>query len=224
MLLEVEDVSHRYGPVDVLHRIDLTVEAGECLAIVGANGAGKSTLLRLVTGRERPSEGLVTFDGAEVSEDDLAVRLGVAAVLGDPAFYPDLTAREHLELVAAAFGLGRDAQTLADEELRNCGLATRGEELPATFSAGQKQALFLAAALIRPRRLLVLDEPEQHLDPDARRALGERFRALAGAGVAVVFSTHQTELARAAADRALVLRNGRTYGLGAARDVLDRLA
>jgi ABC-2 type transport system ATP-binding protein len=221
VLLDVDGVSHRYGDNVVLHDISFSVRAGECLALVGSNGAGKSTLLRLMTGRERPSEGSVRFDDREIHEDDLAIRRNVAAVLGDPVFYPDLSAREHLELVMVAHGLGEHASGRAESALADVGLAGRGDDLPTKFSAGQKQALFLAAALVRPKQLLIADEPEQHLDPEARVALGERIRALMREGVAVCFSTHQRDLALAAADRVMLLEHGRCVALGNAADVLD---
>jgi ABC-2 type transport system ATP-binding protein len=209
VLLRVDGVSHRYGGTDVLHDIAFAVEPGECLALVGANGAGKSTLLRLLAGREKPSEGRVQFDAHDIDENDREIRREVAAVLGDPVFYPDLTAREHLELVIAAHGLGSEAPERADAALTVFGLIERADDGPSKFSAGQKQALFLASALVRPRRLVLMDEPEQHLDPDARLRLTDRFRALTEEGVAVVFSTHQADLARAAADHVLVMHNGR---------------
>jgi ABC-type multidrug transport system ATPase subunit len=221
-LLRVEDVSHQYGGVEVLRDIACTVAPGDCLALVGPNGAGKSTLLRLLAGREKPSQGRVYFDDREVREDELAVRCDVAAVLGDPVFYPDLTAREHLELVIAAHGLGSEASERAEGALDAFGLAGRGDDLPTKFSAGQKQSLFLASAFVRPRRLILMDEPEQHLDPQARLGLAERFRTLTGAGVAVVFSTHQSELARAAADHVMLLEHGSCTKLGDARAVLDQ--
>jgi ABC-type multidrug transport system ATPase subunit len=214
-------VSHQYDGVEVLRDIACSVRPGECLALVGANGAGKSTLLRLLAGREQPSRGSVVFEDRAMSEDDRFIRRNVAAVLGDPIFYPDLTAREHLELVIAAHGLGSEATERADEALRTFGLADRGDQLPAKFSAGQKQALFLAAALVRPRRLILLDEPEQHLDPDARTELAQRFRDLMREGVAVVFSTHQPDLARAAADQVIIMEQGRVAQQGAAAVVLD---
>jgi ABC-type multidrug transport system ATPase subunit len=209
VLLRVDGVSHRYGGTDVLREVAFTVDPGECLALVGANGAGKSTLLRLLAGREKPSEGRVRFDSRDIDENDREVRRDVAAVLGDPVFYPDLTAREHLELVIAAHGLGAEATERADEALTVFGLIERADDVPSKFSAGQKQALFLAAALVRPRRLILMDEPEQHLDPDARTRLADRFRTLTGEGVAVVFSTHQADLARAAADHVLLMHDGR---------------
>jgi ABC-2 type transport system ATP-binding protein len=221
MLLQVDGVSQTYDGVEVLHDLTFDVGPGECLALVGANGAGKSTLLRLLAGREQPSVGTVAFEGVVISEDDREIRRDVAAVLGDPVFYPDLTAREHLELVMAAHGLGAEAPTQADQALLAFGLEGRGDALPSKFSAGQKQALFLAAALVRPRRLLLMDEPEQHLDPDARERLADRFRALTADGVAVVFSTHQADLARAAADRVLLMRGGRRVRYGEPDAVLD---
>jgi len=220
VLLRAEWVRHQYGGVEVLRDVGFSVRPGECLALVGANGAGKSTLLRLLAGREHPSQGNVYFQDNVIDEDDRFVRRNVAAVLGDPIFYPDLTAREHLELVISAHGLGSEATERADRALHSFGLTGRGDELPAKFSAGQKQALFLATALVRPRMLLLMDEPEQHLDPAARTHLADQFRDLMREGVAIVFSTHQPDLARAAADQVMIMEDGRVVNSGPAAVVL----
>jgi ABC-2 type transport system ATP-binding protein len=221
VLLVVDGVSQGYGGVAVLNDISFNLDTGRCLALVGVNGAGKSTLLRLLAGREKPAAGNVFFMGREIDEDDLATRRDVAAVLGDPVFYPDLTAREHLELVIAAHGLGDEAEERTEAALDAFGLTERADDRPSRFSAGQKQALFLAAALVRPRQMILMDEPEQHLDPQARMGLAERFRALVAEGVTVVFSTHQNDLALAAADDVMLLEAGRAVGFGEAAAVLD---
>ena len=117
--------------------------------------------------------------------------------------------------VAELTGILRDGGYLADR-----GLAQRADALPAALSSGQLQALLLACALVRPRDLLVLDEPEQRLDPDARRRLAELLKAELADGVAVLFVTHHTDLALEVADRVLVLEDGRTVADGSPHDVL----
>ena len=105
------------------------------------------------------------------------------AVVGDMvSAYPDLTVREHLQLVAVAHGAGRDGDELVDRALLECRLADHAGALPGSLSSGQRQALYLAAVLVRPRRLMVLDEPEQRLDPAARRWLAACCSRRSGPG------------------------------------------
>jgi len=213
-LLALTGVSRTYGDRRALLPVDLALAAGRCVAVMGANGSGKSTLLRIASGRDVPTTGQVVYAGRALSQDDLAVRTEIAVVGDMVSAYPDLTVREHLELVAVAHGAGRDRDELVDAALRECRLADHGDALPGSLSSGQLQALHLATMLVRPRRLLVLDEPEQRLDPGRRRWLGELLCAQKRAGAAVLMATHHVELATAAADHVLVLGDGAVIGQG----------
>jgi ABC-2 type transport system ATP-binding protein len=208
-LLRLSGVSRRYGEREALLPLDLTLRAGRCVALMGPNGCGKSTLLRIAAGRDAPTEGTVELDGAKLRDDDPRVRAAVAVTGDTVAHYPDLTVREHLYLVALAHGAGTDSNELVDRALESCRLGDHADAVPAALSSGQSQALQLAAVLVRPRRLLVLDEPEQRLDPDAREWLAGVLRAEKKAGAAVLLATHHVELAAAVADRVLLMHDGR---------------
>jgi ABC-type multidrug transport system ATPase subunit len=207
-LLTLSGVSRRYGERHALLPIDLVVAAGRCVAVLGANGSGKSTLLRIAAGRDAPSTGTVSYAGRRITADDPVVRTEIAVVGDLVSAYPDLTVREHLLLVAVAHGAGRDAGPLADRALRECRLDDHQDALPPALSSGQQQALHLAAVLVRPRRLMVLDEPEQRLDPAARRWLAGLLQAEKAAGAALLVATHHAELAGAVADHVIVLSDG----------------
>jgi ABC-type multidrug transport system ATPase subunit len=214
-LLRLTNVSRTYGRRRALLPISLTVAAGSCLAVIGENGSGKSTLLRIAAGRDTPTSGKVEFDGAPMRDDDPATRARVAVVGDTNACYPDLTVREHLRLVAVAHGVEQDAGAWIEWALEQQRLREHADALPGSLSSGQTQALLLAAALVRPRDLLILDEPEQRLDPEARERLADRLRAEKADGVAVLLATHHVELARAVADRVIVLDEGRVLREGA---------
>jgi ABC-2 type transport system ATP-binding protein len=207
-LLRVSGVSRRYGDRVALQPLDLTLAAGQCVAVLGANGSGKSTLLRIAAGRDTPSSGRVSYGGRVMSEDDPVVRTEIAVVGDMVSAYPDLTVREHLQLVSVAHGEGRLAADLVDRALAECRLEDHATALPGSLSSGQLQALQLATVLVRPLRLMVLDEPEQRLDPAARRWLGGLLHAEKEAGAAVLLATHHTELAAAVADHVIVLSDG----------------
>ncbi|MFJ5924399.1 ABC transporter ATP-binding protein [Kitasatospora sp. NPDC092948] len=218
-LLQLTGVSRSYGNREVLHPVDLELAAGECVALLGHNGSGKSTLLRVAAGRDLPTAGTVRFDGLAMNENDPRIRARVAVVGDTVACYPDLTVREHLLLVAVAHGVA-DAADWVDQVLENRSLTERADALPSALSSGQMQALLLACALVRPRDLLLLDEPEQRLDPEARRRLAELLTAELADGVAVLLVTHHTDLAREVADRVVVLEEGRIVRQGAPATVL----
>ncbi|MGW5680111.1 ABC transporter ATP-binding protein [Streptomyces sp. NPDC003860] len=218
VLLQLTDVQHGYDGQSVLNGVSLGVEAGECVVLLGENGSGKSTLLRLAAGREVPESGSVTLRGTAVDEDDWAVRATVAAVMDTGTGYPDLSVREHLMLVALAHGLADDADDAVDDMLAEHHLTARADALPHQLSSGQTQLLALAQAFIRPAELLLLDEPEQRLDSDARRRLAERLQSLKEQGTAVLLATHNRELAKAVADAEYTVSGGGLLVAGGSGD------
>jgi ABC-2 type transport system ATP-binding protein len=217
--LVLSQVSRRYGEREALCPLDLAVHAGECVALVGHNGSGKSTLLRIAAGRDVPTTGRVRLDGMRMDENDPRVRARTAVVGDTVACYPDLTVREHLLLVATAHGV-EGAAGWIDHILAEQRLADHAHALPSALSSGQMQALLLATALARPRDLLLLDEPEQRLDPEARRRLADLLARELADGVAVLLATHHPHLARAVADRVLLLSDGRVVAEGTPDEVL----
>ncbi|HUA42574.1 MAG TPA: ABC transporter ATP-binding protein [Streptosporangiaceae bacterium] len=207
-------VSRSYGALQALKPVDLTVLPAQCIALLGVNGSGKSTLLRIAAGRDTPTSGQVSYCGRPLREDALVARAEIAVAGDASSTYPDLTVREHLMLVAVAHGAGPAAPGLVDSTLAECRLSDHGNALPGSLSSGQRQALQLAAVLVRPRRVLILDEPEQRLDPGARRWLGGLLAKEKAAGAAVLLATHHVELAAAVADEAVVLLDGEVVARG----------
>jgi ABC-2 type transport system ATP-binding protein len=221
--LQLVGVSRRFGTRTAVDDISLDVAAGEAVALMGPNGSGKTTLLRLMSGRDVPSDGEVLLAGEAFTEDDESVRRQVALVAEDSAFYPDLTVREHLWLVACAHGAGDQATVVVEDAMTDLRLADHADGFPRELSSGQQQALLLATVLVRPRRLLLLDEPERRLDPEARQRLGVLLQAERAAGVTVVLATHHEELARSVADRIVLLRAGQVVADRAPADVAEGL-
>ncbi|WP_030903384.1 ABC transporter ATP-binding protein [Streptomyces sp. NRRL F-5126] len=193
-LLELTGIKRQYGDRAVLDGVSLRLDRGECVSLVGENGSGKSTLLRIAAGRDRPTEGTVLFGGHHIDEDAPDVRARVASVMDPGAFYPDLTVREHLRLVALSHGMGGDTEGAVERVLRAHRLTDRADHVPSALSSGQTQALLLAAAFVRPHDLLILDEPEQRLDSGARRRLAELIASHRDSGKAVLMATHHQVL------------------------------
>ena len=194
------------------------------MAIVGHNGSGKTTAVRTIAGLLEPSAGSVEVAGASVHEepDGIEARAAMSIVPDTPALYADLTVREHLELVAVAHGVADDGvDARIDQLLTRLGLEGKRDARPGALSRGMRQKVGLGCALIRPHRLLVLDEPVVGLDPASQQTLRELLLEAKAAGVAVMFTTHQLEFARGIADRALVLADGVVVADGPYDEVID---
>jgi ABC-2 type transport system ATP-binding protein len=198
-LLEVRGLSRRFGDFEVFADLDLDVEAGSAVALVGRNGAGKSTVLRCIAGADEPSSGTIELDGRALDERSPAIRTDLAVVMDDMDFFPDLSVVEHLDLFARAHRVD-DAQALVDRVLDEVGLIPQAGQLPGTLSSGQRRRLALAGAFVRPRKLLILDEPEQRLDTAGVEWLTQRLVEEKRDGLAVLLASHDPELVRRVAD------------------------
>lgn len=196
VVLKVEGLTKSYGPVKIIEGFNLAVRGGEAVALVGRNGAGKSTILRCLVGADRPDEGAVYIAGNKLTESNPQIRRDLATVIDDLDFFPDLAVVEHLDLLARAHGL-EDPDALVDEVLEEVQLVPQAGQLPSTLSSGQRRRLALATAFVRPRRLLVLDEPEQRLDVEGVAWLGRRLREDLDEGLAIVLASHEPDLIKA---------------------------
>ncbi|KQS66941.1 ABC transporter ATP-binding protein [Modestobacter sp. Leaf380] len=203
-LLEVHDLSVGYGGEPVCAPVTVSVQAGTALGVIGPNGAGKSTVLQTVVGLLPALAGTVQLEGRDVDEREAGFRRAVATVLDDDAFFPSLTGAEHLLLTARGHGV-TDAEQAVAEEIEEFGLTERAHALPSALSSGQRRRLALAAAFVRPARLLVLDEPERRLDAQMRRRLAARIAEDVADGLTVVFASHDPEFLSTVARRVLVV-------------------
>jgi heme ABC exporter ATP-binding subunit CcmA len=199
-LLTVRGLTRKYGDVAVVEDLDLDVAPGEAVVLVGPNGSGKSTVLRCITGADEPTAGTIELDGNPLDERNPAMRAALAVVMDDLDFFPDLSIVEHLDLFAKAHRV-EDAETLVDDVLHEVGLMPQAGQLPGTLSSGQRRRLGLASAFVRPRRLLVLDEPEARLDTEGVTWLAERLEREKADGLAILMASHHPGLVEALADR-----------------------
>ncbi|MEV6611579.1 MULTISPECIES: ABC transporter ATP-binding protein [unclassified Kutzneria] len=196
-MLRVEGLSRGFSGLLVLHELSFELAPGEGAAVVGPNGSGKTTLLRCVAGTDLPDAGRITMNGFPVLETSPDTRAAMACVLDDVDFFPDLSVGEHLALCALAHGAPVE---IVEPVLAELGITEQRDQLPATLSSGQKRRLALASCFVRPRSLLVLDEPEQRLDVEGRAWLASRLNAEKANGVSVLMASHDPELIEAVAD------------------------
>ena len=225
--IEAIGLAKRYGPVAAVDGIDLTVPGGQTVALLGANGAGKSTLLRLLATLFRPSGGRLRLFGNEAGRSDSGpLRRRIGFLSHQTFLYEHLTGRENLLFYARLYGLA-DPEDAAREAIAAAGLSHRQDDRVGSYSRGMQQRLAIARALLHRPELILLDEPFTGLDRESSSRLEERLRRERGAGRTSVMATHDPDQALRAADRVLVLRNGRlaldapTHGLDTAR--LDAL-
>jgi len=195
------------GGTTVLDQVDLSVDQGEVVALMGENGIGKSTLLRCLAGLLRTAGGEILVFGAAPKGDEAFWR-DVSLVTEEQAWYPWLTVREHLELIRKIHAPISDSLMEPDALLEVFGLLERADASPLTLSTGQRQRLALASALVRPSRLLLLDEPEQGLDQDFRKRLGVLLTSYTQDGGTLIMATHDQTLAKATGARVVTLQAG----------------
>ena len=203
-ILAIKGLRRTFDVHVVLDDVSVTVRAGQICAVTGPNGAGKTTLLRCVAGTLKPDAGSVKVLGQEVDESDPHTRAAIATVLDDVEFFPDLSVAEHLELMAYAHATP-DPLAVVDELLEALSLEPARDQVPPTLSSGQRRRLALASCFVRPRRLLVLDEPEQRLDVKGRDWLRDQLLQEKKNGSAVLMASHDTELVDAVADLRLTI-------------------
>jgi ABC-type multidrug transport system ATPase subunit len=211
-LLLAAGVSRDYDGFVALSPLDLTIGAGELVALIGPNGAGKSTFLNLAAGLLEPSSGTVQVGGRLAGSID--ARRDLSFLPDTPVFYEDLSIAEHLGYVAALHGVA-DSEERIDQLLEGFGLTEWGDALAAELSHGMKQKASIALALVRPFRVLLADEPFDGLDPPSRAVLFDLLAEARAGGAAVLVSTHRPDVI-AAASRCIGIREGSLAYDGAA--------
>jgi ABC-2 type transport system ATP-binding protein len=217
MELALERVTRVFDERHALDEVSFGVRQGRVTGFVGANGAGKTTAMRIVMGVLAPTSGDVTFGGTPLTRQ---VRRTFGYMPEERGLYPRMRVLDQLIHLGRVHGMRRSvAARRARELLDELGLADRSGDLLQTLSLGNQQRVQVAAALLHDPRLLVLDEPFSGLDPLAIDAMGALLRERAGAGVPVLFSSHQLELVEQLCDDVVIIDHGRVVTAGEADDV-----
>jgi ABC-2 type transport system ATP-binding protein len=208
----------RFEATTAVDELDLVVQAGQVHGLLGANGAGKTTLLRLLFGLIAPDAGSIALLGRPLGGPGSAALDHVAGFVEEPSFYPYLSGRVNLALLAKLDG---DVPAgLIDDVLARVGLAAGGARRVGAYSTGMRQRLGIAAALLRAPRLLLLDEPTSGLDPGGARDVATLVRELADQDVAVLLSSHQIGELEKVCDAYTVIREGRVVWDGTAAQLV----
>jgi len=216
-MIEIHEVTKRYGPTVAVDRLSFEVREGEVTGFLGPNGAGKSTTMRMMIGLDSPTSGRVTIDGRRYGDMKFPLR-HVGALLEARAVHPGRSARNHLRWLADSNGIHRRR---VDEVLEIVGLADVADRRTGGFSLGMGQRLGIATALLGDPATLLLDEPVNGLDPEGIQWIRELLRTLAAEGRSVLVSSHlMTEMAMTA-DRLIVVGQGRLIAQGTVDQVVQ---
>ena len=222
--LEIAGVSKRYGERAVLSHVDLVARASEIHGLLGPNGAGKTTLMRIVLGLAARDAGRIRIFGQDLDSIRGPLPAGVAGFAERPAFYPYLSGRRNLLMLARLDGsLPSRRSRAVNDALEQVDLLTHADLDVAAYSSGMRQRLGLAAALLRSPRLLLLDEPTSSLDPAAACDVRTLVRRMAATGTAVVFSSHDMTEVEELCAAVTIVNHGRVVFSGLI-DELRRLA
>ncbi|MBL7492776.1 ABC transporter ATP-binding protein [Frankia sp. AgB1.9] len=206
--VEATGLVKRFGGLAAVDHVDLRVEVGEVYGLLGPNGAGKTTFLRMLFGLIRPDAGRLRLFGRGWADDGPAALEGVAGFIESPRFYPYLSGRRNLELLAGLDGAGAGPEAV-DRVLDVVDLAGRAGDKVGGYSFGMRQRLGVGASLLRDPRLLVLDEPANGLDPAGIRDMRALVKRLAGSGLTVLLSSHNMDEVEEICDNVTIMRTGR---------------
>jgi len=217
-VIDVRDVSRRFGDLVALDRVSFHVEPGEIVALLGPNGAGKTTASRIIAGILAPTEGDVVVDGISVRDDPNAVRRRCGFVTDQPALYERMPLRAYLEFFGRLYDVA-DPGHRATELALLLGLADRLDMRVGAFSRGMKQKVAIARGLVHDPPVLLLDEPATALDPEMARTLREFIVSLRARHRAILLCTHDLDEAQRIADRVVIVYRGRVAREGRISDL-----
>ncbi|HEX4364878.1 MAG TPA: ABC transporter ATP-binding protein [Solirubrobacteraceae bacterium] len=220
--IQARGLVKRYGRITAVDHVDLTVSRGDVYGYLGPNGAGKTTSMRMLLGLIRPDEGAVQLFGRDPLIEGARALDGVAGFVEAPRFYPYLSGRHNLELVAALDGGG--AAGRIDAALDTVDLVDRARDKVGGYSHGMRQRLGIAGALLRDPRLLLLDEPATGLDPAGMRDMRLLVRRLADQGMTVLLSSHLMAEVEELCDRVAIISDGSVRYEGSLHELLETTA
>ncbi|HUO45503.1 MAG TPA: ABC transporter ATP-binding protein [Acidimicrobiia bacterium] len=221
-VLEAVGLEKKFGDIRAVAGVGFAITAGETYGLLGPNGAGKTTSISIISGLLEADSGEVRVMGEPMSPRAVAPKVHLGLVPQDLAIYPDLTARENLKFFGRLYGMNKkELVNRADQVLEVIGLTDRADDRAKEFSGGMKRRLNIGIGLLHRPQLLILDEPTVGVDPQSRNAILEAVEALAGEGMAVLYTTHYMEEAERLCDRVAIIDEGTIKAEGTRRDLVQ---
>ena len=219
-MIEFRDITKDYDGKLALNHLNLTLESGEIVGLIGHNGAGKSTTIKSLVSVINPTQGQIFVDGKELSSNRLEIKKKIGYVADSPDLFLRLTANEFWELVATSYDMTTaEVEARLGELLAIFDFASHRYEVIESFSHGMRQKVFVIGALLSDPDIWVLDEPLTGLDPQAAFDLKQMMREHADKGNTVLFSTHVLEVAEQLCDKIAILKKGELIFYGTVEDL-----
>lgn len=218
-ILEVHELTKRYGRKKVVDGISFTVKEGEIFGILGPNGAGKTTTLEMLETIRPIDGGSATLDGIDVATNKDTIKAMIGVQPQTPSFEEKTTLTELIRMFSSFYG----EQVEPKKFLEDVQLLDKADSYPEQLSGGQRQRFSIAAALVHGPRVFFLDEPTTGLDPQARRNLWDLIQEVRNRGVTVIMTTHYMDEAELLCDRVAVMDNGKIIALDKPRNLIKAL-
>ena len=219
-MIELNDLTKRYGSTLAVDRLSLSVKKGEIFGFIGPNGAGKTTTIRMMAGVLGPTAGTVRISGIDMDSEPEAAKRLIGFIPDRPFLYEKLTGMEFLRFVSDLYGFTDGLfRKRAEELLIQFSLYDWSDHLIEAYSHGMKQRLIIASALLHEPRVIIVDEPMVGLDPAGIRMVKDLLRELAEGGTTIFMSTHTLEIAEDLCNRIGVIHHGRLVALGSTGDL-----
>lgn len=224
-MIELKDVRKSFGKNEVLKGINLCIEKGEVVVIIGPSGSGKSTVLRTMNYLEAPTSGHVIVDGMDLSDKNKLneIRTEVGMVFQNFNLFPHMTVLDNLTLAQIKVRKTdkKEAEQVAMKLLERVGLSDKAHMYPDSLSGGQKQRVAIARSLAMKPKVMLFDEPTSALDPEMVREVLDVMKSLADEGMTMVIVTHEMGFAKEVADRVLFVDGGQILEDGTPKQVFD---
>jgi ABC-2 type transport system ATP-binding protein len=219
-MIELKDLTKKYGDFQAVNRLNLSVKKGEIFGFIGPNGAGKTTTIKMMGGILEPTAGTVIIAGFNMQKEPEKAKGKIGFIPDRPYLYEKLTGMEFLKFTADLYGVSAEAfHSRALKILRDFSLDNWTHELIESYSHGMKQRLIMSAALLHDPEVIIVDEPMVGLDPAAIIMVKDLFRSLADQGVTIFMSTHTLQIAEDTCDRIGVINKGRLIAMGTTQEL-----
>lgn len=208
-LLQVKDLSKKYGEKQVVKNIGFHVRNGEVIGFLGPNGAGKTTAIKMMIDVEKRDSGTILFEGKNIQSGLREYKRSLGVVPQDIAVYEDLSAYDNVRFFCSLYGYsGKILRERTKQALAYAGLWEKRKELPSKFSGGMKRRLNIACSIAHSPKLLIMDEPTVGIDPQSRNHIMEGIRTLNRLGTTIIYVSHYMEEIEAICNRIIIMDQG----------------
>ncbi|HRQ87546.1 MAG TPA: ABC transporter ATP-binding protein [Bacteroidia bacterium] len=224
-MIEISNLSMRYGDLLALDSLDLVIPQGELFAFLGPNAAGKTTTIKLLTGLMEPTDGFAKICGYDIQRDPMEAKRRIGYIPDVAEFYDKLTPVEFMAFIAELFQIDRsEAKRRTPELMERFALFPYARQRIENLSHGTRQRLAFASALLHEPEVIVVDEPMVGLDPKNAKVVKDELKARSEAGTTVFLSTHLLNVAEELADRIGIIDHGRLQAVGTVQEIRERFS